>query len=85
MRQLEQEYSEPAEGESDLKRMCQPGESCRNQVGSQLLLQLQFLKPQYKEKYECDGGREYGNNKPCMFLTPAYRRTFLSQGKHPDS
>ena len=40
MRQLEQEYSENAEGESDLKRMCQPGESCRNQVGSQLLLQL---------------------------------------------
>ena len=32
MRQLEQEYSEHAEGESDLKRMCQPGESCRNQV-----------------------------------------------------
>ena len=26
MRQLEQEYSEHAEGESDLKRMCQPGE-----------------------------------------------------------
>ena len=38
--------SEHAEGESDLKRMCQPGESCRNQVGSQLLLQLWFLKPQ---------------------------------------
>ena len=46
VRQLEQEYSEHAEGESDLKRMCQPGESCRNQVGSQLLLQLWFLKPQ---------------------------------------
>ena len=40
MRQLEQEYSGHAEGESDLKRMCQPGESCRNQVRSQLLLQL---------------------------------------------
>ena len=22
-------------------------------------------------------GREYGNNKPCMFRTPAYQRTFL--------
>ena len=31
MRQLEQEYSGHAEGESDLKQMCQPGESCRNQ------------------------------------------------------
>ena len=30
MRQLEQEYSGHAEGESDLKQMCQPGESCRN-------------------------------------------------------
>ena len=39
MQQLEQEYSGHAEGESDLKRMCQPKESCRNQVGSQLLLQ----------------------------------------------
>ena len=28
---------------------------------------------------------EYGNNKPCMFRTPAYQRTFLSQGKRPDS
>ena len=35
MRQLEQEYSGHAEGESDLKRMCQPGESCRNQVEEQ--------------------------------------------------
>ena len=25
-----------AEGEPDLKRMCQPGESCRNQIGNQL-------------------------------------------------
>ena len=30
MQQLEQEYSGHAEGESDLKRMCPPGESCRN-------------------------------------------------------
>ena len=36
MRQLEQEYSEHAEGESDLKRMCQSGESCRNQVGKSI-------------------------------------------------
>ena len=35
MRPHEQEYSGQAEGEPDLKRMCQPGESCRNQVGSQ--------------------------------------------------
>ena len=33
VRPLEQMYSEQAEGESDLKRMCQPGESCKNQVG----------------------------------------------------
>ena len=46
MRPLEQEYSGQAEGESDLKRICQPGESFRNQVGSQLLLQLWFKKPQ---------------------------------------
>ena len=32
MRPLEQEYSGHAEGESDLKWMCQPGESCSNQV-----------------------------------------------------
>ena len=35
----EQEYSGHTEGESDLKWMCQPGESCSNQVESQLLLQ----------------------------------------------
>ena len=40
LRPLEQEYSGHAEGESDLKWMCQPGESCSNQVESQLLLQL---------------------------------------------
>ena len=44
MRQLEQEYSGHAEGESDLRWMCQPGDSCRNQVGSQLLLQLHGFK-----------------------------------------
>ena len=33
---LEQEFSGQAEGESDLRRMCHPGKSCRNQVGSQL-------------------------------------------------
>ena len=38
MQTLEQEYSGHPEGESDLKRMCQSEESCRNQVGSQLLL-----------------------------------------------
>ena len=43
---LEQECSGHAEGEPDLKRMCQPGENCKNQVGSQLLLQLWFWKPQ---------------------------------------
>ena len=30
VQQLEQECSGHAEGESDLKRMCQPGESCRS-------------------------------------------------------
>ena len=50
MRLPEQECSGHAEGESDLKRMCQPGENCRNQVGSQLLLQLWFWKPQYSER-----------------------------------
>ena len=41
-----QECSGHAEGKPDLKQMCQPGESCRNQVGNQLLLQLWFWKPQ---------------------------------------
>ena len=40
VRPLEQEYSGHAEGESELKRRCQPKESCRKQVGSQLLIQL---------------------------------------------
>ena len=43
VRLLEQECSGHAEGEPDLKRMCQPGESCNNQVESQLLLQLLLL------------------------------------------
>ena len=44
MRLPEQECSGHAEGEPDLKRMCQPGENCKNQVGSQLLLQAMVLE-----------------------------------------
>ena len=44
MRPPEQECSGHAEGEPDLKRMCQPGENCKNQVGSLLLLQKERLE-----------------------------------------
>ena len=79
---LEQEYSGHSEGESDLKQMCQPGENCRNQVGSQLLLQLcsSFSSKRRPNVMQCTN-----KNKPCIFQTPAYQRILLSQGKHPDS
>ena len=48
VRQLKQEQSGHAEGlsnrMSDLKRMCQPGESCRNQVGSQLFMGIVYSR-----------------------------------------
>ena len=42
--------SSQAEDESDLKRMCQPGESCKNQVGSQLLLQREREREESAER-----------------------------------
>ena len=33
------------------------------------------------KEHECDAAHECGKNMPCMFQTPAYQRTLLSQSQ----
>ena len=79
MRQLEQEYSEHAEGESDLKRMCQPGESCRNRVESDIgrnrLVSLKMESVAVKWRV-VSGSRKLSNseNFKDIFISPDLTR-----------
>ena len=68
-------------GEWDLKRMCLSGECCRNQVGSS----YGFRRLSSKRSPNVTQHTNMEKTKPCMFQTPAYQRTLLSQDKHPGS
>ena len=84
MQPPKQEYFGQAEAESDSKQMCQSGKSYRNQVGSQLLLQLWFLQPHSRGQIKSKSFIEQITkkninkdkiimNKPVLLSRPLFR------------
>ena len=87
VRQLGQEYSGHAEGdirsETDMPARRDLQKSSREPT---IAKSYGYISLSSQRSTNVTKGANHGKKKPCMFRTPdLIRRTFLSQGKHPDS